>query len=749
MQTLKLKPASKRTLQLNKIPLVSVNTIWPSNPNGKGFIRDKAFEFSVGETHNLFVQLSDLEKDLDIYLGSTYDLKPIDDTAKFIYPYINSTQYGNNEETIFAQISKGTYYLVVRDNTYPYSTKELSGKLTFNSKIFDTKLSFLPNDPLLAKQWHLFNKGSYGLSSSNLLSELQGNKESNGILPNADIRAPEAWKKKYSASSVVVAVVDKGIEIRHPDLANNIWTNKDEIPGNQDDDDNNGKDDDINGWNFGNNTNDPSPLRPTSAHGTHVAGTIGATGNNGTGVTGVAWDVQIMPVSIENPYSGITNADKGLIYAIENGADIVNMSFGSNVKYNPADAMTYMTSDGNILNDAPKAFRKTATAAIEIFKKAKEADTLMVIAAGNDGSRSTKIAKWTQIGDLDNTLSLYNFLGNFYSNAVTVGSTDGMSQLSPYTNTGLTVDLTAPGGNDSSGQEYSILSTYPLGSKKHALQNFNRQVIDEGSDSADKSTWSEFLLKHYDTYIEPKYVLQDGADYGYMQGTSMAAPVTSGAAALVKAVNPNFSAKDIRQILLKSATLNNRLKGLAGQNGLQINLENALTYAEKWRGKQDFYDLETGSKNDDVLSSSPANTWIKGLAGNDLIRGNKGDDLLKGGAGDDELIPGEGLDKVIGGSGRDIIRYYHEDESPIARPDRITMTTDDQIDLSALDGNLNKPGLQKLKLIDTTQFTGQPGELLAKANGIFVDLNGDSFADFGTLFSKQLSFNLTSEHFIL
>ena len=132
-------------------------------------------------------------------------------------------------------------------------------------------------------------------------------------------------------------------------------------------------------------------------------------------------------------------------------------------------------------------------------------------------------------------------------------------------------------------------------------------------------------------------------------------------------------------------------------------------------------------------------------------RGNNGDDHLEGGRGDDVFIPGEGLDKIIGGHGRDVIRYFHRDESPIARPDRIKMAISDRIDLSALDGKRQtaKPGVQKLKLIENNEFSGESGELMARRNGIFVDLNGDAFADFGILFSKQLDFDLTSDHFIL
>ena len=332
----------------------------------------------------------------------------------------------------------------------------------------------------------------------------------------------------------------------------------------------------------------------------------------------------------------------------------------------------------------------------------------MIIAAGNEGRRGDSISKWQQIGDLDRSLSSFNFISGFFDNAINVASSDGMNHLSPYTNTGLSVDLTAPGGNIISGQEYGILSTLPLGLG--------------------------------DTEI---------GDYGYMQGTSMATPVVSGAAALVKAVNPEFSANDVRQILIKSARQNNLIKGIAGQNGLQLDLEAAINLAESWQGKNSFYELQEGDESNNIMSSSPTNTWLKGHDGDDALSGNKADDLIHGGAGKDVIIPGEGLDKINGGKGVDVIRYYHQDESPIARPDRIVPDENDLIDLSALDGKPGKAGIQKLKFIGSSDFTGKPGQLMAKSNGFFVDLDGDSYADFGALFTKELDFDIAKHHFIL
>ena len=739
---LTLKPLSKTVINFADIDPISVNTFFPNNDDG--FVSDYAVQFSVNETQNLFIALEGLNVDFDIYLSSVYK-----GNQGRIYPYSNSTNYGTQDEMIFAQIPEGEYYLVIRNNNDSgFSFDDGSGVLTFDSKVFDEELALLPNDPLLGQQWHLFNKGYYALSNVDE-NEVLSRKNYNGILANSDIRAPEAWRSKYSASEIIVAVVDQGVEIAHPDLANNIWINRDEISGNEDDDDENGYDDDIYGWNFGSNSNNPSPSDPNSSHGTHVAGTIGATGNNGIGVVGVAWDVQIMPISVEDPVTkGISeNIDEALRYASKNGADVVNMSFGSNHKINPANVMIYMTSDGQLIDDAPEDYEEY-NYIIECFREAEKSDTLMVIAAGNEGSVQDAITRWSQIGNLDEGMSPWNFFGGFYDNAMIVASTDAMSQLSPWTNTGLTVDLSAPGGNTSSGSEYGILSTMPLGSTASKLQELKQYAVNQGAKPGDMNTWPMALVDEWEE-TNKEYFIQDGADYGYMQGTSMAAPVVSGAAALVKSVNPDFSASDVRQILAESASQNDRLRGLAGQNGLQLNLEDAVKLAEQWQGKQSFYSLENGTQGDDMLLATISNTWFIGLDGNDFIRGNKGEDLLEGGEGNDVLIPGEGRDQVVGGGGRDIIRYFHHDESPIARPDTITMESDDQIDLSALDGDLLDQGLQALKLIDTTEFTGQSGELLAKANGVFVDLDGDSFADFGLLFTKQLDFELTGDHFIL
>src|SRR5690606_17748815 len=128
------------------------------------------------------------------------------------------------------------------------------------------------NDPSFTQLWGLHNTG--------LLA---------GVV-DADIDAPEAWAIHKGSQAVVVGVIDSGLDIHHPDLAANVWRNPNEIPGNGLDDDGNGYVDDLHGWDF--YSGDALPDDP-NGHGTHVAGTIGAVGNNGIGVTGVAWHVSL------------------------------------------------------------------------------------------------------------------------------------------------------------------------------------------------------------------------------------------------------------------------------------------------------------------------------------------------------------------------------------------------------------------------------------------------------------------------
>jgi hypothetical protein len=230
-----------------------------------------------------------------------------------------------------------------------------------------------------------------------------------------DIDAPEAWDLTTGSSSVVVAVIDTGIAYTHPDLSQNVWTNGAEMTNGLDDD-GNGLVDDVRGWDFFDDDNDPDDV---DEHGTHVAGTIGARGNNGVGVVGVNWQVKLMALragdQIGLPLSAIVDS---IDYACSKGARVVNGSFGG-----PSHSQAMLDA----INACP--------------------GTLFVFAAGNGGG--------DQIGDNNDSFPIYPC--NYTSaNVVCVAATTRGDVLAGFSNFGAaSVDLAAPG--------VAILSTKPGG----------------------------------------------------------------------------------------------------------------------------------------------------------------------------------------------------------------------------------------------------------------------------------------------
>lgn len=191
-------------------------------------------------------------------------------------------------------------------------------------------LEFVPNDTYFSRQYGLYNDGTFSLSPATI---------------DADIDMELGWDIEQGDQSVIVAVLDSGIKLDHPEFSGRIWTNTNETL-NGIDDDNNGYIDDINGWDFANNDNDPTD---DHGHGTNVTGIIGANSNNNLGYSGVDWNCKLMIGKILNEnnygyYSWWTNA---IYYAVDNGAKVINMSVGGSGFSNyMKDAIDYAYNNG-------------------------------------------------------------------------------------------------------------------------------------------------------------------------------------------------------------------------------------------------------------------------------------------------------------------------------------------------------------------------------------------------------------------
>ena len=288
-----------------------------------------AIRFSVLDTTNLYVTLSSLPADFDLYIGEINPETngPYFDINDDIYTvYNSSTNPGLEPELVFGRLNPGDYWLqIVPRVGGNEELLDVEFEWSLDGQTFD-ETTLLSNDEFLPLQWHLFNTGIV-----RNWSDIGGQWLS---APNVDIGAPEAWNLVFNAD-IPIAIIDSGVDVTHPDLISNLWVNPGEIPGNGEDDDNNGFTDDIHGWNFVNDTPDMN----VDAHGTHVAGISGAQGNNGIGVSGVAWNTQLMVLDVfgGNQRTEESDVQEALYYAIDHGAKVINMSLGGNEKISPQD----------------------------------------------------------------------------------------------------------------------------------------------------------------------------------------------------------------------------------------------------------------------------------------------------------------------------------------------------------------------------------------------------------------------------
>jgi subtilisin family serine protease len=294
-------------------------------------------------------------------------------------------------------------------------TADLITQLRNNPAVERAETNFLrrpfdntPNDPLFPQLWALRNAGQ----SVNGISGTVG----------ADIKfIPASGLARSTTNPAVVAVIDSGVDYAHPDLTNSMWINFGEIPNNGLDDDGNDRVDDYNGFDFSDQDGNPTP--PTS-HGTHVAGSISATGNNQFGVTGVANNARIMALKVASDADPSGFPDSDIIEAIDYA--IMMKGLGANV------VAINASWGGPDIDFAMEA----------AIQSAADAGIIFCAAAGNDGSNN-------------DTMPVYP--ANYrLTNMIVVAASDQNDALANFSNYGAaTVDVAAPGVN--------ILSSVPTG----------------------------------------------------------------------------------------------------------------------------------------------------------------------------------------------------------------------------------------------------------------------------------------------
>ena len=330
------------------------------------------------------------------------------------------------KEKSITQFAPGLYKVVLKNSndleTVMKSYRE-NKDVEYASPNYIITADFIPTDPRFIEQWGLDNTGQTGGA------------------PDSDIDAPEGWDIENGASRpVVVAVIDSGVDYTNPDLLSQIMMNEDEVAGNGIDDDGNGYIDDIRGWDMTScNERDGSgacisPKTPDNdpmdehSHGTHVAGIIGAEGNNGVGVIGVNPSARIMLLRFLDKNGVGTTADaiEAVYYAIQNGAEVMNASFGGGGFSQPFyDA----------LNDA------------------QDRGMIFVAAAGNGGEDAS--------GD-NNDISPHYPSSYDLDSVIAVAASDNRDALASFSNYGpSSVDIAAPGVSVLSavpGDAYALLS---------------------------------------------------------------------------------------------------------------------------------------------------------------------------------------------------------------------------------------------------------------------------------------------------
>ena len=372
------------------------------------------------------------------------------------------------------------------------------------------------NDPLLKYQWHLINNGNQQLYPGSRQDGSQA-----GFVAGADVNVKEAWNKCKGHPSIIVAVLDEGIDINHPDLKASMWVNEGEIWRSTEDNDGNGYAGDYHGYNFaaGNGIISTNG-RYDTGHGSHVAGVIAAVNDNEEGISSIAGGtpsepgVKLMSCQLFSGSLGVTLVDevRAIKYAADNGAVILQCSWG------------YISGAANPYDWTPQYSTDEEWTTYNALEK-KALDYFIHNAGSPDGVIEGGIVVYAA-GNESAPAASYPAA---YSDYISVAAISPDYTPAVYTNYGTGTTISAPGGDQdyyyaygegfNAGQAGCVLSTLPY--------------------NVTGTTDAEF------------------SGYGFMEGTSMACPHVSGVVALglsyaVK-LKKHFKATQIKELLYQSA----------------------------------------------------------------------------------------------------------------------------------------------------------------------------------------------------
>lgn len=463
----------------------------------------------------------------------------------------------------------------------------------------------LPDDPDFFQLWGLKNRGQTFESTTGV----------SGV----DIKFPAAWtlsRQDFGDREVVVAVVDTGLDITHPDLAANVWTNPEEIAGNGIDDDGDGYIDDVHGYDFAGST---ASMSDSGHHGTHVAGTIAAPGNNGLGITGVQPHAKILPLKVSNDGDSMSTSAvmSAMNYAVmlkERGVNIVavNASYGGGSSTRAEQSAVEALRDAGIILVAAAGNDGTSNDGSPTYPASYTTSNIISVAAVD---QSGALASFSNYGSTSVDIAAPGV--NIYSTSPVAGMLTSRVQAAGTSWSAAAIDYS--GETDASGLGGLVYncglggsSEFPAGVSgnialiQRGTLNFSDKisnaaqagaiaaiVYDNTSGSVGSGNWTletagnwipalqvtqatgNAILAKLDSAVSVtatvfNYTARDGS-YQFLNGTSMAAPHVAGAVAFAALNFPDDSVTDRRSRLLAHVT---PLSGLSGKvsSGGMLNL---------------------------------------------------------------------------------------------------------------------------------------------------------------------------------